>query len=396
MMEAFHSYLAGNIMVNKRRLFMKKSMLFILVLSLMVIPINGYSKTVAYLFANDEILKLDAEMDTITTRIKSVAGIEGFQDLAEATCAVDLVNKYLITLTDAGQNNRPGFYIYNLLTLQRLKFVSFPGVIKEPVDMKIIYPQQGAKFYVEINDVSLNDGTGGVVNLAYDKKTQNYIETANNVLNNLVDERFWFSEDQNTIYAETAEGNIRSYDSQTLMLTKSTNLFSIYAPGLWSKSVKDIKNGMALLKENKKLQLSDKNNFSFLSYNIIGGTATPRFATEIDDKASLLTPDAKKIIINEAQPRVSAGSKAPKKGPSATGRIHVYDVATGYKLGTVTLPIDFGEKILGIKPTSDKLYYLSYSRDESKIRLFIVDLIRFRVIKDIYVPNLYFMVFFEE
>lgn len=72
------------------------------------------------------------------------------------------------------------------------------------------------------------------------------------------------------------------------------------------------------------------------------------------------------------------------------------NVATGKKLRLVTLPTDFGEKILGVRPQSDKLYYLKYSKDESNIRLYVVDLVGLKIIKEITVPNLFFMVFFEE
>ena len=107
-------------------------------------------------------------------------------------------------------------------------------------------------------------------------------------------------------------------------------------------------------------------------------------------------PSGKKLIINETKAVSSSGAKAPTKGDTVTGRIAVFDVTTGKKLGLVTLPTDSGEKILGIKPTNDKLYYLMYSRDESKIRLYVVNLVTLKIIKEISVPNLYFMVFLEE
>jgi hypothetical protein len=90
------------------------------------------------------------------------------------------------------------------------------------------------------------------------------------------------------------------------------------------------------------------------------------------------------------------GLKAPAKGSTVTGRIHVYAVATGKKLGLVTIPTDFGEKILGMRPQSDKLYYLKYSKNENNIRLYVVNLTTLQVIKEIAVPNLYFMVFIDE
>lgn len=375
---------------------MRKVILPICFSILLLIPIRGYSKTMAYLLTADEVIKFDTDADAIVTRVKAATGFEGyFAELGRAGCAVDLNSKRLITLADVGQSNRGGFYIYDLQTSMQVKFVTFPGTVKEPILAKIIYPQVGTRFYIEVNDMSLNNGSGGMVSLAYDKKTLNYIETVNNLLLSLR-ETFWFSADQGTIYVNTDEGNLRAYNSQTLALTNTIDLSNIYAANLWNKSVNDIRGGVALLEENKKTKLTDKNNLSFFTYKITDGTISPRFSSGIDDKATLLTPNATKIILNEKIIASSSGPKAPAKGSTVTGRIHVYTVATGKKLGLVTIPTDFGEKILGIRPQSDKLYYLKYSKNENNIRLYVVNLTTLQVIKELTVPNLYFMVFFDE
>ena len=54
------------------------------------------------------------------------------------------------------------------------------------------------------------------------------------------------------------------------------------------------------------------------------------------------------------------------------------------------------EKIHGIRPTGDKLYYEMYSRDSSKIKLYVVDIVNYKILKSISVPDINFMVFFEE
>jgi len=261
--------------------------------------------------------------------------------------------------------------------------------------MKLIYPQAGTRFYIAVKDRQLNNGKGGVVHLAYDRKNYNYLGVVDNILIDL-NEKYWFSEDQNKIFVATKEQGIRVYDSQTLALLNNIDLSNLYSSNLWSKAVDDIKNGIVLLEEYTQVQSTDKYILTFFTYSITGATTTPKVNTGMDDKETLLTPDASKLVLNEAKTSTASGLKAPKKGDNVSGQIHIYDVKTGKKLGLVTLPTDSGEKILGIKPTNDKLYYLMNSRDENKIRLFVVDLIRFRITKDIYVPNLYFMVFFDE
>src|SRR3990172_4349138 len=375
---------------------MKKTIFLMCTAVLLSMPSLGHSKTVAYMLAEDEIIKLDAETDTVLKRIKSPSEVQGYiGESKRGGCVVDITTKHLITLTDTGYGDRPGFYVYDLSSLTELKFVAFPSTIQQATIMKLIYPQAGTRFYIAVKDRQLNNGKGGVVHLAYDRKNYNYLGVVDNILIDL-NEKYWFSEDQNKIFVATKEQGIRVYDSQTLALLNNIDLSNLYSSNLWSKAVDDIKNGIVLLEEYTQVQSTDKYILTFFTYSITGATTTPKVNTGMDDKETLLTPDASKLVLNEAKTSTASGLKAPKKGDNVSGQIHIYDVKTGKKLGLVTLPTDSGEKILGIKPTNDKLYYLMNSRDENKIRLFVVDLIRFRITKDIYVPNLYFMVSFDE
>lgn len=313
---------------------MKRIISLISIMILLVIPVKGYSKTFAYLFTKDEIIKLDTETDSIITRTKSPTRIRGSLYLKYAGCAVDINNKYFITLSkQGGETDSPGFYVYDLQTLNQVKFVAFPEIVKESILMKIIYPQIGTKFYIQIDYI--NNEQDGFVNLAYDKKTFNYIGSINSILNELRED-FWFSEAQDKIYIDTVESNIRIHDSQTLSVLNTIDLSNIYAKNLWGKGIIDIKNGIVLLGENNKLQKTDKNNMSFLAYKIADSSTSPRVITGMDDKMILLTPDSNKVIFNEAKAITSSpDQKAPKKGASATGRLHIYDVKTGNKLGLI-------------------------------------------------------------
>jgi hypothetical protein len=294
-----------------------KTILVICFGMLLLQPSIGYSKTMAYLLAADKIIKLDTDTDTIVTKVQSESEFQGyFAEIERAGCAVDLNSKCLITLADGDQSNRSGFYVYDLQTAKQIKFVAYPESVKEPALAKIIYPQTGTRFYIEVDDMSLNNGSGGIVNLAYDKKTFTYLETINNLLFSLK-ETFWFSDDQNAIYVNSQEGNLRVYNSQTLGLNNTIDFSNIYAANLWNKSVKDIKGGVALLEENKKAQLTDRNNLSFYTYRITDGTISPRFSSGIDDKATLLTPNATKIILNEKIVASSSGLMAiPAMSPT--------------------------------------------------------------------------------
>jgi hypothetical protein len=311
---------------NIRRVSMKKIIILMSVLILTLLPATCFSKTFAYLFAPNEINKLDTDTDTIVSSQKSKTDLEGRLDFKDAGCAVDINNKYLITLYEpdrSGSEERPGFFVYDLGTLDKIKFVPFPEIIKDPAMMsKIIYPQAGTKYYIQIDDSMLNNGQGGIINLAYEKKTHNYLGVVNNILNQ-IREKFWFSKDHINIYVETEESNIRIYDSQTLQISSAIDLSNVYAKSVWGKSIDDIRNSIALLGENNKLKDSDKNNISFLTYSIIDATTTPRVITGMEIETLLLTPDAKKIVFNETKSLIF-GQKAPKKTASATGHIYIY------------------------------------------------------------------------
>jgi len=378
---------------------MKKTIILIAIVIFLIFPSSSYPKTFAYLIADDEIIKLDTVTDTLVSRQKTTVGdLEGNLSLEDPGCVVDIKNKYLITLyepTRTGTEARPGFFVYDLLTLSKIKFVPYPAIIKDPAMMdKIIYPQLGSKFYIAITDSTLNNGQGGMSNLAYEKKTFNYLGTTSNVLNKYI-ERFFFSEDQTKIYVDTPESNIRIYDSQTLQLVSTVDLSNVFNKNVWGKDIEDIKNRLALLAENVKIQDYDNNNIAFLTYNIADANTTPRVISGIEIRKLLLTPDSKKIIFNETKPTIW-GSKGMTKSANATGRIYIYDVKTGNRLNLITLPTDWSEKILGIRPASDKLYYEMYSRDPSKIKLFVVDIVNYKILKTISVPDINFMVFYEE
>jgi hypothetical protein len=293
-------------------------------------------------------------------------------------------------------SGQAGFLVYELSTLRKIKFVSLPSVVKEPADLKIIYPQQSPAFYLAIEDAGANNGAGATKTLAFDKKTQLYTGATNTVLTDLVDENYWISEDQSKIYVESPESNLRVYSAPSLSLISSVDLSAKYKSGVWGKGIQDIKSGIVLLGENNKLQDADNNSISFLTYNIASSTTTTRVFTGMSYKDYLLTPDGKKVVFSEELGAALVHDKAPVKGYTATGRLHIYDVTTGNKAGMVALSPGFGEKILGIRPQSDKLYYLKYTTDENAITLSVVDLLTSKVLKEISVPNLNFMVFFNE
>ncbi len=371
-----------------------KSRLFVSLLTgvlLLCSAEHGYSKTIAYLFSKEEMITMDTGTDTIMKRIKSDDGLEGFYgEFKKAGCVVDIVNGTLMILADKG------FNVYDVKTFKYIKTVPYPSIVNQPDKGKIIYPQKGTKFFIELMDDDLKkSGQRGLVNLSFDKKTYDYLGTTENVLS-YIREKFWISEDQNTIYVDTDESNLRIYDAQEMKYLKLTDLSNIYEHPT-RRDIDDIRNGVALLTENNKLLDTDKSNYSFLTYNISDSTKTPRVRLpEIGFiNEALLISNSSKVVFNDVH-YAPTTLPSPPKGTISSTVLHVYGINSGSKLGLISFDSNFRGQILGIRPQGDRLYYFMFSKDESKMRLAVVDLTAYKVIKEIPVPNLYFMVFFEE
>ncbi len=364
----------------------------LMLIAILIFPVKSYAKTFAYIFVDDMVIKLDTETDAEVSRITSASGIEGSLDFKENGCAVDIENRYLITLNDSSPF---GFFVYDLQNMNQIKNVQFPEMISDPYDQKIVYPQKGTKFYIEIYDKSINNGQGGLVNLAYDKKTHNYLGAVDNILNT-ISEKSWFSEDQLKIYVASKEKNLRVYDSQTLRLESTVDMSSVFALNLWGKAIDDIRNGLILLSENKKTHREDKDSYYFLTYRLSDSYKTPRTLTDlVDISEAFLIPNSSKTVFNELVYE-TGGVRILKKGTVISNKLQVYDFITGNKIGAISFETNYGGEVRGIRPSGDKLYYQVFSKDESKIKLAVVDLTTLKVIKELQIPKTYFMVFFEE
>jgi hypothetical protein len=97
-----------------------------------------------------------------------------------------------------------------------------------------------------------------------------------------------------------------------------------------------------------------------------------------------LTPAGDKIVLLE-----TTTVRGPGGGITdvpSVGRLHVYDVATGAKLGQVTFPVRGAERLQGIRPQGDKLYLASLAARPEEMTITVISLVTFTLVKELVVP----------
>jgi hypothetical protein len=73
------------------------------------------------------------------------------------------------------------------------------------------------------------------------------------------------------------------------------------------------------------------------------------------------------------------------EGP--TGRVYMYDVVTGARLGQVAVAVRGGERLVAVHPRGDKAYVAGDAARDEDMTLTVVSLTEFRVLKELIVPR---------
>jgi len=107
-----------------------------------------------------------------------------------------------------------------------------------------------------------------------------------------------------------------------------------------------------------------------------------------DDTAtgrSLLTPQGDRLLVLDPLPYGLPRGFLIDEGP--TGRIFVYDVATGAKLGHVAFSVGGGDRLAAVHPRGDKAYVASEGPRNDQMTITVVSLTTFTVVKELFVPK---------
>lgn len=100
---------------------------------------------------------------------------------------------------------------------------------------------------------------------------------------------------------------------------------------------------------------------------------------------SLLTPQGDRMIVLDPMPYGMPHGLLIDEEP--TGRIFVYDVATGAKLGHIGFSLRGNDRLAAIHPGGDKAYVVSEGPRGDQMTITVVSLTTFSVMKEIVVPH---------
>ena len=99
----------------------------------------------------------------------------------------------------------------------------------------------------------------------------------------------------------------------------------------------------------------------------------------------LLTPQGDRMIVLDPMPYGLPRGLLIDEEP--TGRIFVYDAATGDKLGHIGLSMRGADRLAAIHPGGDKAYVVSEGPRDDQMTITVVSLTTFSVMKEIIVPR---------
>ena len=100
---------------------------------------------------------------------------------------------------------------------------------------------------------------------------------------------------------------------------------------------------------------------------------------------SLLTPQGDRMIVLDPMPYGMPHGLLIDEEP--TGRLFVYDAATGDKLGHIGLSMRGADRLAAIHPGGDKAYVASEGPRADQMTITVVSLTTFSVMKELFLPR---------
>lgn len=100
---------------------------------------------------------------------------------------------------------------------------------------------------------------------------------------------------------------------------------------------------------------------------------------------SLITPQGDRLLVLDPVPYGLPRGFLVDEGP--TGRIFVYDVATGTKLGHVAFFVGGRSRLAAVHPHGDKAYVASEGPRNDQMTITVVSLTTLTVVKELFVPK---------
>jgi len=337
----------------------------------LLISSKCFAKQYAYLIGYDgTVVKFDIDTDSIvsTKNLKGVHDIQG----GEQSVVVDDTKKLLYI---PHGRLTPGVSVFNLKTLEFKKDL---GIISGYPDVMIIAPPLSNKFYVDWWDDARDDRFFTSFDATTFTKIADllpYPDIAFDIM---------YSNDKTKLYSinDGYPAKIDIYNAENLKLIKSIPLDGVFTPGIFGRGIDDYQNEKVLIVENIQKTKDEPGNYILYTYSIENGNTSNKILTGRQGE-SLLSLDATKIFFSEEQDVLAPDGTVYYV--KSLGHLHVYDVTTGQKKGTVNFTVDKGSGIAGVHPSGNKVYMSGTIAGVKN--LLVMDVVNFKVAKIIKIPD---------
>lgn len=356
-------------------------------------PIAASARNLAYLFDDGDSGIVVRTFDTDTEAIIAKRTLPQLKlgERDEWKIVASPVDNLLFVMYSRGRGDfRIAVFDFTTLAFKReLDAVS-------PNRPWMLVPPKTSYFFLHWFDPVANGGQGAERMTRYEKATLNKIEHVPDVPFRLFGAENVFSVDGQRIYSYTTSDAsiVRIFATQTLQLVSTVDVPAMLSPNRWGEGIEDVKDDRVLLAENHKVQRVDPNRYSLFTLRLTDQVRSPKIETGLEGE-SRLTPSGDRVVFQETTTVLA--SDGTVKAVEALGRLHVYDVASGAKLGQIVYQIagQSGGTILAIRPQGDKVYVSTDDPVTDAERVGIISLSTFSLVKELTLEPIRAIVFFE-
>lgn len=349
-------------------------------LLMLVAPQQSFAKTYAYFIGSQgKIAKLDTDTNSFTQlTLKIPAGVT-----TDKILGANLVTNH-IYLTHCVRLGSCKVGVYGLKTLNFVKELPLESL--DPDIQMVIYPD-GSKFLIQYFAPGEGEVESGYTTDLYDAKT---LSKTKNLETIFAMEEVMFSPDGKKIYSIIGGDNAKVdiIDSSSFQRLESHDLTKIWRnePAVFSSGIESFGYGKILFYENVKDSEDLPNKLDLSVYNITTKAVSPRISTKLQGNA-ILSTDGTKIVFDENEYiREMIEGKNRIMGFKSVGRLHIYEVSTGNKLGTIPFTVKGSGKVLGIRPAGDRLYYESEGDTAETSKITVINIKTYSVVTSFPLP----------
>jgi len=352
----------------------------VFLIAVLIVPNLSTAATKAWLIGSKTAIKLDVTGNAIDKQ-QSV-------DIADGRFNFDQRTGNLFVFQTVGRLDT-AINVYDVKTLQQKTQLA---IIDNSVEREaqLLIPNSGNLFYLRW--VKRKKTEPEIV--AYDAATLKSLNTY--TTNPPTSKQLMLSKAGDRLYSLVFGGGVLKFDAfQTSNFAfKSTidvkSFFTLGSEG----GITEFNDEKALISEviTRTPQLE---HFLYI-YDLSANTIASKIRTTIIG-SDYLIPITNKIALHEEQYAGKFKSMRLETDYQSTGNIHFFDAVSGKKVVTVKVNVAQNGKFVGVSPTEDKMYFLSYGSDFSNPMLHIIDLKTYFVIKTLPMPEASMsVVFYEE